>query len=117
MACNGGANVGEQLLVVPGLLDEIFSAGANGLDDVVDGAVGGDHDDGQIGLALLELRQQLEAALAGQREVEQDEIEVRLVEHAQAFFAVGRGLHGVVLEREQHFKRFANAGLVVDHQD
>ena len=26
-------------------------------------------------------------------------------------------LHRVALEREQHFERLANAGLVVDHQD
>ena len=75
MASHGRANVGKQFLVVPGLLDEIFRARANGLDHVVDGAVGRDHDDGQIGLALLELRQQLEAALPGQRQIEKHEIE------------------------------------------
>ena len=89
VAGDGGADVGEELFVVPGLLDEVFRAGADGFDDVVDGAVGGDHDDGQLGLALLDLGQQLEAALAGQGEVEQDEVEVLLLEHAQAFFAVG----------------------------
>ena len=76
VAGDGGADVGQQLFVVPGLLDEVFSAGADGFDDVVHGAVGGDHDDRQLGLALLDLRQQLEAALAGQGEVEQDQIEV-----------------------------------------
>ena len=54
--------------------NEILRAGANGLDDVVDCAVGGDHDNWKIGLVLLELRQKLDAALAGQREVEQDEV-------------------------------------------
>ncbi len=117
VAGNGGADVGEQLLVVPGLLDEVLRAGADGLDDVIDGAVGRDHDDGQIGLALLELRQQLEAALAGQSEIEEDEVEARLIEQAQPLLAVGRGFHGVVLEREQHFQRFADAGLVIDDQD
>ncbi len=77
VAGDGGADVGEQLFVVPGLLDEVFRAGADGFDDVVDGAVGGDHDDRQLGLALLELRQQLEAALAGQGEVEQHQVEAR----------------------------------------
>ena len=79
-AGNGGADVGEELFVVPWLLDKVFGAGANGFDDVIHGAVGGDHDDGQIGLALLELGQQLEAALAGQSEVEEHEVEAALIE-------------------------------------
>ncbi len=117
VAGDGGANVGEQLFVVPGLLDEVFRAGADGFDDVVDGAVGGDHDDRQLGLALLDLRQQLEAALAGQGEVEQHEIEVLAFEHAQALFAVAGHVDGVAFEREQHFERLADAGFVVDDQD
>ena len=47
VAGDGGADVGEQFFVVPRLLDEVFRAGADGFDDVVDGAVGGDHDDRQ----------------------------------------------------------------------
>ena len=89
MAGDGGADVGQQLLVVPGLLDEVFRAGADGLDDVVHGAVGGDHDDRQLRLALLDLRQQFEAALAGQGQVEQHQVEVLLLQDAQALFAVG----------------------------
>ena len=88
MAGDGGADVGQELFVVPGLLDEVFRAGADGLDDVVHGAVGGDHDDRQLGLALLDLRQQLEAALAGQGQVEQHEVEAFQLENAQALFAV-----------------------------
>ena len=48
VACNGRANVGQQLLVVPRLLNEVFRAGADRLHDVLDGAVGGDHDDRQF---------------------------------------------------------------------
>ena len=117
VAGNGGADVGQQLLVVPGLLDEVFRAGANGFDDVVHGAVGGDHDDRQFGLALLDLRQQLEAALAGQGQVEQHQIEALLLENAQALFAVDGHSDRVALEREQHFERLADGGLVVDDQD
>ncbi len=76
MAGDGGADVGEQLLVVPRLLDEVLGAGANGIDDVADGAVGGDHDDRQVRLQLDDARQQIEAALAGQREIEQQKIEL-----------------------------------------
>ena len=38
---------------------------------------------GSLGLALLDLGQQFEAALSGQSEVEQDQIEVFHFEHAQ----------------------------------
>ena len=46
---------------------------------------------GSFGLALLDLRQQFEAALAGQRQIEQDEIEALAFEHAQALLAIGGG--------------------------
>jgi hypothetical protein len=49
VAADGGADVGEQLLVVPRLLDEVLGAGADGVDHVRDGAEGGDHDDRQVG--------------------------------------------------------------------
>jgi hypothetical protein len=88
MAGDGGANVGQQLFVVPGLLDEVLRAGADGLDDVVHGAVGGDHDDRQFGLALLDLRQQLEAALAGQARSSSTRSKFSCLENAQALLAV-----------------------------
>ncbi len=93
VAGDGRADVGQELFVVPGLLDEVLSAGADGFDDVVDGAVGGDHDDRQFGLAFLDLRQQFEAALAGQGEIEQHEVEVFQLEDAQPCFAVGGHAH------------------------
>ena len=74
VAGDGGADVGEELLVVPGLLDEVLGAGADGVDHVADGAEGGDHDDGQVGLHLEDARQEIDAALAGQGEVEEEEI-------------------------------------------
>ena len=116
MAGNGGADVGQQLFVVPGLLDEVFSTGAHCFNDVVDGAVGGDHDDRKLRLALLDLRQQLEAALAGEGEIEENKIKTFLVENAQSLFAVGGHVYRIALQREQHFKRFTDAGLVVDDQ-
>ena len=66
---------------------------------------------GSLGLALLDLGQQFEAALAGQGEVEQDEIEAFQFEHAQALLAVVASLDGVALEREQDFERLADAAL------
>ncbi len=117
MAGDGGANVGQQLFVVPGLLDKVFRAGADGFNDVVHGAVGGDHDDRQLGLALFDLRQKFESALAGQGQVEEHKIEVFELENAQALLAVVGHSDGIALEREQHFKRLADAGLIVNDQN
>ena len=101
VARNCGANVGEQLLVVPRLLNEVFSAGTDGFYDILDGAVSGDHDDRRFGLALLDLGKEIEAALAGQREIEQDEVEALHFEHAQALLAVGGGFDRIAFERKQ----------------
>ena len=64
------ANVSEQLFVVPGLLDEVRRARLDGVDDVADGAVRGDHDDGQIRGQSLDAGQKVDAGLARQRKIE-----------------------------------------------
>ena len=117
MASDGGANVGQQLFVVPGLLNEVFRAGADRVHDIVHGAVGGNHDDRQIGMALLDLREQFEAALAGQSQVQQQQVEAVLIENLQPLFAVGGQGDGIALQGEQHFERLADGGLVVDDQN
>ncbi len=117
VARDGGANIGQQLFVVPGLLDEVLGAGADRLDHVVDGAVGGDHDDGQLGLAILDLGQQLKAALAGKGEVQQHKVEVFNLQNAQTLRAIRRHAHGVALEGEQHLQRLADAGFVIDDEN
>ena len=66
---------------------------------------------GSLGLALLDLRQQLEAALAGQSQVEQDQVEVFQFQNAQALLAVGGHLYRISLERQQHFERLADGRL------
>ena len=48
MAGHGGANIGQQLLVVPGLLDEVGGPGLHRLHRIFHCAVGGDHDDRQL---------------------------------------------------------------------
>jgi hypothetical protein len=65
MAGDGGADVRQQLFVVPGFLNKVFRAGPDGFHNVVHRAVGGEHDDWQLGLALLDLGQKFETALAG----------------------------------------------------
>jgi hypothetical protein len=71
---HGGADIGEELFVIPRLLDEVFGAGTNGIDDVAYGPEGGDHDDGKIGLHLDDAGKEIDAALTGEGEVEEKEI-------------------------------------------
>ena len=116
-AGDGGADVGEQLFVVPGLLDKVLGAGADRIDDVVDGAVGGNHDDRQFGMALFDDGQQLQAALSGQRQIEQQQVEALLLQRAQSLFAIDGHGDRVAFQREQHLQRLADGRLVVNDQD
>jgi len=88
MSRNGRANVGQQLFVVPWLLNKVLRARADSFDDIVHGAVSGDHDDRQLGLTFFDLRQQLEATLAGKGEVEQNKVEVFQFQDVHALLAV-----------------------------
>ena len=52
MPSDSAANIGEELLVIPGLLDEVLCARTYGVYDVADGAEGGDQDDRELWLYL-----------------------------------------------------------------
>src|ERR1700761_1129121 len=71
LLADGQADVGEQLLVVPGLLDEVGRARADRIHNVAYSSVGRDHDVWQFGSEALDTRQKVEAALAGKSEIEQ----------------------------------------------
>lgn len=83
-AADGGADVEDEFLIVPGLLDEVVGAGAYGFDDVADCAVSRDHDDGELRSQLNNAWQQIEAALAGKGEIEQEQIELLAREEIEA---------------------------------
>ena len=118
VAGDGGADVGEELFVVPGLLDEVFGAGADGVDDVADGAVGGDHDDRQLGLHLDDAGQEVDAGLAGKGEVEQEEVVLRCARAGRGRMGRRRRQRdGEAFEGEQGFERLADGGFVVDDED
>jgi hypothetical protein len=116
-AGDGGAHVGEQLLVVPRLLDEVGGAGLDGLHGVLHRAVGGDHDDGELLVAVANLGEDLEPVHVGQGEVEQNEVEGLRGEGGESVGAALGAGDGVALELEQRLQRFADRGFVVDDQD
>ena len=116
-AADGGADVGEQLLVVPGLLDEVGGARADGVDHIPYSPVGGDHDDRQLRRDALDAGQKVDAAFAGQSEIEQQKVVGAAGEHVEAAAAFGGQLDAEALEREKGFERVADAGFVVDDED
>ncbi len=72
---------------------------------------------GVSGWRSLNLRQQLKAALARQRKIEQHQVEGIELEKAQTLLAIVCGAHREPFKRQQHLKRFANARFIIDYQD
>ena len=59
---------------------------------------------GRSGWRSLMMRQQLQAALAGQGQVQQQQVEAILIEGAQSLFAIDGHGDRVAFQREQHFQ-------------
>ncbi len=74
MASDSGANVGQQLLVVPWLLDEVLRACTNRVDHVTYRTERGDHDDRQPWLYFENARQKLDSRLPRQSKIEQQQV-------------------------------------------
>src|SRR5207248_1764896 len=86
-------------------------------DDLVDlGVLGRDHDD-RHPAALPQRAAEVEAAHAGEHEVEEDQVRPRGAGGAQAGRAVARLLHGEACGRQVVLEHLANALVVLDHQD
>jgi hypothetical protein len=111
------ADVGQQFFVVPGLLDEICRAALNGLHGVFYRAVGGNHDDGEHGVAVADFRKHVEAVLVGQREVKQRQVEGARGMQGKALFGRGGRFHFVIVKFEQGLQRLADRRLIVDDED
>ena len=65
LAGDGGAHVGQQLLVVPRFLDEVGGAGLHGADRVLHRSIGGDHDDSLLRMQQPNLREHVHPVLVG----------------------------------------------------
>jgi hypothetical protein len=112
-----GAHVGHQLLVVPGLLDEIGGPRLHGGHGVFHRAVGGNHDHAQLGIAIADVAQDLQPVAVGQREIEQHQVHGLVGHLGQAFFAGGGGLHRKAFQLEQRLQRLADGGFIIDDQN
>ncbi len=101
-------DVGQQLLVVPRLLDEVGRARLHSIDSVFDRAVSGDHDDSQFGIALADIAQYVDAVAVRHCKVEQDEVIRTIGQPRQPFFAVAGDVDLVAFQFQQCLQRFAD---------
>ncbi len=74
VASDCGANVGQQLLVVPRLLDKVLRTRADGINDVAHCTERRNHDDWESRLRLQDARQQFDAGLPRQCKIKQQQI-------------------------------------------
>ena len=116
-AGHGGAHVGQQLFVVPGLLDEISRALLHGTDGVIQRAIGGNHDHGKLGIARANVSQDFQPVAVRQGKVEQDKIKGMFAQAGQSIFTGLGRLHTVPFELQQRFQRLADAGFIIDDQN
>jgi hypothetical protein len=114
---NRGADIGQKLFVVPGLLDEVLRPAIHGVDHIADGSIGGDHDHRQVGLALPDAGQNLQAILARQRQVQQNQVVGSGIDVPEPGLTLGGRLHDIAFEQQQRLQRFANGCFVVDDQN
>src|SRR5205823_2694786 len=97
--------------------DKIDSTTLHGAHRVFNGAVGGDHDDGEIGIAITDVGKDLEPVAIGQSEVQKDEIVSAFGDAREAFFARLGTDHTIALEFEQRLQRLTDSGFVIDDEN
>ena len=105
-----------ELVVVEVLGDVVIRAVLHRLHGGLDLVDGRDHDDLDQAVVFLDDPQDLEAADAGQADVEQHQVDVLAVEHGQRGFAARDAEHAV-LALEDRGQRIPHALVVVDDED
>jgi hypothetical protein len=114
---DGSAHVGEELFVVPRLLDEVRRARAHGIDHVADSAVRGNQDDRHLRHQRLDARQQVDTALAGQSEVQQKQVVGVACKLIETGVAVAHHVYVKAFKGEQGLQRIPDLGLIVNDQN
>ncbi len=117
VAPHRGTNIGEQLFVIPRLLNEILRACTDRVDNVADRPERGDHNHGKAGLHLQNSRQKLDSGLSRQSEIEQQQIVFIACEQIQPRGAVVRRIDRESFQRQQSFQRLANRVLIIDDEN
>jgi hypothetical protein len=106
-----------QLLDVEGLDDVVQGAGLQGVDGLLDAAVGGDEDDRRLGVQALGELQDVHAARLGHLDVGDDEVDRFFFEDLPGLDAGRGGLDAVAFLLEDDGQEVEEALFVVDDED
>jgi hypothetical protein len=117
LALDGLPRQQAQRIEVEGLGQVVVCAAARGLDGVGDGRPAGDDDDGGVAAGFAVAVQQIEAAHAGQVDVDERDVEPAAFELRPRFLGRSRGDHLVAVFRQRRRDDLANVALVVDDED
>jgi len=104
----------EELLRGVGLRDEMEGAKLDGLDGVAEGVLGGDDDDEDVRVALLDGAEGLETGGVREAEVEEDEIGAGFPDQCEAGTGGAGELHVIAIPLEQGLQRQEDRTLIVD---
>ncbi len=105
-----------EFLEVEGLEQIVVGAQLHGLHRVLNGAVGGHHDDGDIGIGFLELFEQGQAVHFRHLDVDEHDVEPVLGVLGQGRRTAGRGLHLVAVLLQPALQGLADAQFVIHYQ-
>ena len=115
-AAQQGAHAGDELAGREGLDEVVVGAELEADDAVLDLALGGEHDDGDVG-GLADGAAHALAGELGEHEVEDDQIEAVLLELLDRALAVAHAAHDVALALEVGRDGVADGLLVFDQED
>ena len=111
-----GAEAGQEFFEGEGLGEVVVGAGIEAADEVRDGILGGEHEQGRGDVLGAQTLGDLVAVELGHHDVEDDDIEFVIAGEFKALVAVARADDGVALFRESFAKQFDHAGLVFDDE-
>ena len=115
-AAQDGPDARDDLLEAERLRDVVVAADGQALDLVVDGVAGRDEHDGQLAALFPQAAGDGEPVHVGEHDVEDAQVGVVGISHAQRLGAAGRGGDvepGVAQRRRE---QFADVGLVLDDE-
>src|SRR6185437_12776715 len=116
-AGHGSADIRQQLFIIPGLLDEVGGAVLDCANGIIDCAVGGNHDDGKLGITVADIGQNFQTVAVRQREIKQHQVKRRLRQFGQAFFTGFCRLYRVTFKLQKRFQRFADCSFIIDDKN
>jgi hypothetical protein len=108
---------GDEFVIGPRLGDEILRAAFECGASHIDGAEGGDQDDGELRIARANFAQQFDAVAAGQAYVKKQKIERAILEFLKACFAIFGERNVEAFRSQEGFEAFADFDLVVNDED